>query len=92
MPFKKLEDKQKYQREWLQKRKDRVLKGKKCVWCGSTKDLELHHKDKDAKESHKIWSWAPDRFMKELKKCVIVCKKCHDEHHAEERRKEPEKD
>ena len=88
MPFKKLEDKQEYQRNWLKDRKKDFFKGKKCAKCGSTKKLELHHKDKHDKEDHKIWSWAPSRFKKEVAKCQILCRKCHSEMHAEEMRGE----
>jgi hypothetical protein len=84
MPFKKLEDKQEYQRNWLKDRKKVFFKGKKCEKCGSTKNLELHHLDKHKKEDHKIWSWAPARFKKEAAKCKILCRKCHSDLHAKE--------
>ena len=90
MPFKNLEDKQEYQREWLQKRKDRYFKNKKCKKCGSNRNLILHHRDPDAKESHKIWSWAPQRFWDEIRKCDVLCEKCHEELHAKKNRKDSE--
>ena len=31
--------------EWKEKRK-KLIKGKKCEWCGSTKGLSIHHKKK----------------------------------------------
>jgi hypothetical protein len=88
MPFKKLEDKQDYQRQWLEKRKRKFFKDKKCEKCGSKTNLEMHHRDKDDKVSHKIWSWAPDKFKEEAAKCKIWCRKCHQEHHGEERTEE----
>jgi len=77
MPFKDRKDKQKFQRDWLQKRKDDFFKGKKCRRCGSTKDLQLHHTDPSKKVDHKIWSWKPERFREEVRKCIILCKSCH---------------
>lgn len=88
MPYKNREDKQEYQRNWLKKRRRDFLKGKSCKICGSTRNLELHHRDKKKKESHKIWSWSPERFKEESKKCDIICRKCHEEMHADEKRKD----
>lgn len=70
---------QKYQREWIAKRKREFFAGKVCATpgCGSTKDLQLDHKDPDQKVSHKIWSWSDERRATELAKCQVLCKECH---------------
>jgi 5-methylcytosine-specific restriction endonuclease McrA len=86
MPFKDIDKKREYQRNWLRVRKQHFFKGKKCAKCGSTENLELHHLDKHQKEDHKIWSWAPERFQAEVKKCKILCRQCHSDMHAEEMR------
>ena len=86
MPYKDPEKQKKFQREWLQKRRERVFKGKKCKYCGSTKNLVLHHRDSNKKVDHRIWSWAPERFMKELKKCDIVCQSCNNKKENQDNR------
>jgi hypothetical protein len=46
--------------------------------CGSWDNLELHHKNPEEKVTHRVWTWAEDRRLKELAKCVAVCVDCHD--------------
>ena len=91
MPYKDPDKQRKFQREWLDRRKERVFKGKKCEWCGAEKNLTLHHRDPEQKIDHRIWSWEPKRFLKELKKCDIICKDCHEKHNSEVESK-PDKD
>jgi len=86
VPYASLEDKRRYQREWRAKRRAEFFEGKTCVSCGSSEDLELHHRDKTEKVSHKIWSWSLERREAELAKCDVKCGSCHDEEHAAERR------
>ena len=66
-----------YQRTWLRKRREEYFKDKLCEWCGSTIKLEIHHKDPKDKISHTVWSWSKVRRNAELKKCIVVCQKCH---------------
>lgn len=79
MPYKNKDKQKTFQREWLQRRKDRFFKNKKCKLCGSTHNLTLHHREPGKKIDHRIWSWAPERFWREVKKCDILCEKCHQE-------------
>lgn len=78
----------KYHREWYQKvvipRKQMFFKNKKCQWCGSTENLEIHHVDPSQKLGHKIWSWRDEKREAELTKCIVLCRKCHQSHHKEE--------
>ena len=83
MPYKNKKDLRDYQREWIKKRKERFFKGKKCKDCGSTRNLIIHHRDPDKKDSHKIWSWAPEKFSKEIKKCDVLCESCHKHKHED---------
>jgi len=95
MPYKDKEDLKSYQKEWLRKRRERFYKGKKCKGCGTTKNLSLHHREPGKKVDHRIWSWAPDRFLREIKKCDVYCKKCHDampDSEAEKRKKKRNKE
>ena len=67
----------KYQREWVAKRRADFFKDKKCVQCGSTERLELDHIDRETKESHSIWSWSEVRRLAEIAKCQVLCHECH---------------
>jgi len=53
--------------------------GRKCVDCGSTRDLEFDHIDPKTKlfSIGKIWSARWEVFLAELEKCQLKCKKCH---------------
>jgi hypothetical protein len=76
-----------YCRVWVKKRRDRFFSGKSCSVCGSSEDLVIHHENPGEKINHRIWSWTDTRRSAEIAKCVILCKKCHIEHHAQEKRK-----
>lgn len=78
MPFDETEQKRRYQREWLIKRREAWLeKNGPCARCGSWKELQLDHKDSGKKVSHKIWSWNEKRRTAELAKCQVLCSGCH---------------
>lgn len=79
MPYKDPERQREYQREWIASRRRKYLKDKCCLVCGSTKDLELDHIERNNKIDHRIWSWSQERFQEEILKCQILCK----EHHRE---------
>jgi len=56
-----------------------------CIVCGYNKSpqaLDFHHPDPDVKEGHvgKMVGCS-QRMEEEKKKCVIVCCRCHREHH-----------
>jgi len=87
MPYKDLRQQRAYQRKWMAQRRQEFLVGKQCAWCGSTDRLVVHHKDRSQKEEHRIWSWSKKRREKELAKCVVICTRCHEEHHKEEKRR-----
>ncbi len=50
-----------------------------CVGCGSRENLELDHIDPKSKsfEVSKFLSVSLEDFRKELKKCQLLCRKCH---------------
>jgi hypothetical protein len=50
-----------------------------CVVCGATENLELHHRDRDQKVDHKIWSWSESRRLIEMEKCDSLCHVHHNE-------------
>ena len=64
------------------------LLGNKCCKCGYRKNLsalEFHHVDeKKEKGIAKLLCGSRERLIKELKKCILVCCRCHREiHHPE---------
>lgn len=77
MPIADLEERRKYHREWRAKRRAEFFKGKCCIKCGGTDDLELDHIDPAEKTSHKIWTWSESRRLAEIAKCQILCRACH---------------
>ena len=77
MPIKDLEARRTYQREWTRKRREDYFKDKFCVGCGSKDNLELDHKDRATKISHRIWNWSEARRNEELAKCQVLCNNCH---------------
>lgn len=71
-----------YQREWMARRRAEWLTGKCCVDCGSTENLELHHRDPGQKTTHRIWSWSEERRLAETAKCDLLCNACHNGRHG----------
>jgi hypothetical protein len=74
-----IENNRKWRREWMRKRRADFFYEKKCSFCEDDKCLELHHVNPAEKESRCVWSWSQERREKELKKCIVLCKKCHKE-------------
>ena len=56
------------------------LLGSICNMCGSEKDLEFDHIDKNTKKYTiaNIWSYSEKKFWDEIKKCQLLCSSCHD--------------
>jgi len=81
MSYKDVNKQREYAKLWVRKRRLEFFKDKVCEKCGSIEKLELHHKNPKEKEDHKIWSWSEERREKELKKCVVWCRKCHSDYH-----------
>ncbi len=48
-----------------------------CKVCLSWENLEVDHIDRKTKVTHKVWSWREEKRQEELKKCQVLCKKCH---------------
>lgn len=68
----------KFQREWLQKRRNKWLnENGPCRQCFSWKKLEVDHIDPSTKITNKVWSWKESRRINELAKCQVLCEKCH---------------
>lgn len=69
------------QRKAYAKRRVDYMKGKSCLYCGTTENLVLHHmllKDPILKNgNHQIWTWKESRRIEELLKCIVLCASCH---------------
>lgn len=85
MPYKdkerQREYQRKYQRERARKKRAKFFLDKSCVECRLTKNLTLHHVIPEDKISSTIWSWSEERRIKEIKKCIVLCMKCHRKKH-----------
>lgn len=66
-----------YARQWMAARRAAWFEGKICEECGSTKNLELDHRDPTMKVTHRVWSWRKERREAELAKCRTLCQECH---------------
>jgi len=84
MPYKDPDKQREYQRNWYNKRRQQWLEENGPCACGSTKDLEVHHKDPTKKVTHRVWSWSAERRATELAKCKVECKECHRGKHYED--------
>jgi len=79
MPYVNLEKQRQYQREWVARRRHQWFEQNgPCVDCGTWERLELDHDDAATKVDHRVWSWATERRLVELVKCVARCVPCHD--------------
>lgn len=60
--------------------------GGKCCKCGSKEDLVFHHIDPNTKSFNlgNSWTYSPKKVEAEVKKCILICKKCHKELHKGE--------
>jgi hypothetical protein len=68
-----------YQAEWISKRRQVwILDNGPCEICGYSDKLQIDHIDPSSKLTHRIWSWTQKRRDEELKKCRVLCYKCHD--------------
>lgn len=66
-------------RYYKRKKEGRNILGNKCNKCGSTIKLEFDHVNPNDKSFTicELWGVSHDRFIKEIKKCQILCKDCH---------------
>lgn len=77
MPHPNPEYQKGYQAGWIAGKRAFFFSDKKCVECGSDKNLELDHVDREKKWTHRIWSRNSAAMAMELKKCQVLCKECH---------------
>ena len=95
MPFKDPEKYKNYMKKYMQKRwngrREEVIEylGGKCKHCGSTENLEFDHKSKKSKKFTlaDFTSKNDKDFWKEVDKCRLLCRPCHEKRTAEQNRK-----
>lgn len=94
MPYKDKAKQRKAQAEFSKNKRNKIkfawFYGKKCVDCGSVENLEIDHRDRSEKVSHRVWLWSVDKREAELRKCDIRCRNCHKNRHRIEERIRPE--
>jgi hypothetical protein len=68
-------------RRTLLKEEARKKLGGKCLWCGTTENLEFDHID-PAQKQFTISSFpcSLEMWWKEVEKCRLLCKVCHKKH------------
>lgn len=69
-----------FRREWREKRQHILDRdGNKCVICGSTSNLQVHHRQYHFNDvtNQKVTPWDyDDKYL------VTLCKSCHDRGHS----------
>lgn len=81
MPYKDPDKQRAAQLRHVHEKRRLALAGRHCERCGTTDELEFHHRDPAEKISHRIWSWSWERIAKEIEKCEVLCAPCHKAHH-----------
>ncbi len=62
--------------------------GGKCVWCGTTENLEFDHID-DSKKEHNVGNAVRNTrevFWNEVSKCQLLCVSCHNKRTTAQKR------
>lgn len=81
MGYSNKEKQREYQRQWIAKRRAEYFSDKKCVVCGSKKNLELDHINPTDKKMNPsaLWSLSESnqKRIDELAKCQVLCKSHH---------------
>lgn len=85
------ESARRYSREWQKwvrraRRAAWIAENGPCKRCGSTERLEVDHIDPSSKEHevHSVWTWGAEIRERELAKCQVLCRKCHESKNASE--------
>lgn len=64
------------------------LLGGKCENCGTTEQLEFHHINKNDRKFSvsSMAKYSKEKIFSEVKKCKLLCHKCHWDEHRKEKR------
>ena len=74
-----------YMKDWYNRRHAEAITklGGRCAKCGSTRRLEIDHKDPATVDRRMrggrggMWTASEERFQAELAKCQLLCHDCH---------------
>lgn len=80
MPFADPEERRRYQREYVAKRRNEwIEENGPCAMCGSSYRLEVDHVDPTTKTMNpaSIWTRRKEVREAELAKCQVLCYDCH---------------
>lgn len=71
----------KYQREWIRRRRESHLNGRRCELCGTGSELEVDHivplAVRPRPMRHRIWSYSDERRETELAGTRVLCRRCN---------------
>ena len=74
-----------YRRRYEERRAWAIeMLGSQCSECGTTLDLQIHHRDpsqKSVRISTVLSRWSIAKISEELAKCILLCADCHTKHH-----------
>lgn len=83
-----MKESKEYFRNYYKERKQKYINmlGGKCSICGSDENLQFHHKDRNTKKFSigKLMNYSEHMVLKELEKCILICKKCHIKQHIDD--------
>ena len=70
-----------YSKNYYHKRKNELIEllGGQCIKCGSKHDLQFDHKNPKLRKFKigKLLNFKKEEVFKEVKKCQLLCRKCH---------------
>jgi hypothetical protein len=75
-PIRDAEERRRYNREWMAKRRAEFFADETCADCGSHEHLELDGSDCSDPVNHRVWSWSTSRRAAELAKYAVRCSSC----------------
>ena len=84
MPYKSADARRQYQARWMAARRLEWERRQSCALCGRKYPevrISPHHRQPEAKDTHRVWSLREDRRAAELAKCTPLCAECHEAYH-----------
>lgn len=78
MPYKDPAQQRAFQNQWAKNRRLVWLAQQgPCVSCGSIDSLEVDHRYRSSKVTHRVWTLTAKKRAAELAKCQPLCRPCH---------------
>lgn len=87
MPYKDKEKQKAFQNQWMKQRREQWIADRgPCRKCGGTNGLTVVSRYDDLNKQG-VWSWSDEGRKAILRKCMVLCRTCALERHAEKMRK-----